>query len=210
MIADKVLNGNILGIDVSVAMINKANVFKQGNLCFRLLDINDIDFENEFDITISNATLHWVKDHKRLANNCHRALKEGGVIRFNFAGDGNCSRFIKVIKDVMNDKAYNKYFVDFEWPWYMPRVDDYRKILAKSNFREIRIWDENADRYFEDADEMIRWIDQPSLVPFIKKVDDSDKERFRKAVIDEMVSISREEDGRCFETFRRINVYGKK
>ena len=60
IIADKVPNGYVLGIDVSEGMLNKANELKQKNLRFQRLDINDIDFENEFDIIICNATLHWV------------------------------------------------------------------------------------------------------------------------------------------------------
>ena len=210
IIADRVPNGNILGIDASEGMINKAKELKQDNLDFQLLDINDINFEDKFNIIISNATLHWVLDHKRLIKNCHTALKESGVVRFNFAGDGNCSNLITVIRDVMSNEEYKGYFADFKWPWYMPIINDYRQLLTINNFREINIWDENADRYFKDVDKMIRWIDQPAIVPFITRINDSEKGSFRKAVIDKMVSITREEDGRCFETFRRINVYGKK
>ncbi len=210
IIADKVPDGNVLGIDVSEGMLNKANELKQNNLRFQRLDINDIDFEDEFDIIISNATLHWVQDHKRLIGNCHRALKENGVVRFNFAGDENCSNLISVIRNVMNNEVYKKYFIDFKWPWYLPTIDEYRQLLTTNNFREIRIWDENADRYFKDVHEMIGWIDQPAIVPFIARIDDVEKRGFREVVIDEMVSITRQEDGRCFETFRRINVYGKK
>jgi len=210
MITDKIPNGNILGVDVSEGMIKKAKELKQDNLRFQLLDINDIDFEDKFDIIISNATLHWVLDHKKLIKNCHTALKESGVVRFNFAGDGNCSNLISVIRDIMNNEEYKEYFADFKWPWYMPTTDAYRRLLTINNFREIRIWDENADRYFKDVDEMIDWIDQPAIVPFITRINDSKKMGFRKAVIDKMVSITREEDGRCFETFRRINIHGKK
>ena len=210
IIADKVRHGEVLGIDRSEGMIIKASKLKQENLHFQLLDINDIEFEGKFDIIISNATLHWILDHKKLIENCYRASKENGVVRFNFAGDGNCSNLISVIRNIMNSKAYYKYFVDFEWPWYMPTIDDYRQLLTVNNFQQIKIWDENADRYFKDVDEMVGWIDQPAIVPFITILDDSIKEGFRKYVIDKMISATRQNDGRCFETFRRINVYGKK
>jgi len=29
---------------------------------------------------------------------------------------------------------------------------------------------ENADIYFSDSDELIKWIDQPNIVPFIKYI----------------------------------------
>jgi len=210
IIADRIPDGSILGIDISKGMINKAKELTQDNLLFQLMNINDINFRDKFDTIISNATLHWVLDHKKLIKNCHTALKESGVVRFNFAGDGNCSNLITVIRDIMKNEEYKEYFANFKWPWYMPTTDDYRQLLTINNFREIRIWDENADRYFRDVDKMIGWIDQPAIVPFITSICDSKKESFRKAVIDSMISITRGEDGRCFETFRRINVYAKK
>ena len=37
-----------------------------------------------------------------------------------------------------------------------------------------------------------------------------DKNNFKKEVIDRMIKLTIKNDGRCFETFRRINVYAKK
>ena len=36
---------------------------KHDNLAFLCLDAREMDFEPEFDIVFSNATLHWVRDH---------------------------------------------------------------------------------------------------------------------------------------------------
>ena len=103
-----------------------------------------------FDLIVSNATLHWVKNHKRLLKNCHRALKANGRVRFNFAGDGNCQNFFRVVREAMTDNRYRKYFEKFEWPWYMPTVAEYKTIADKSDFMEVNAWGENADRHFPD------------------------------------------------------------
>jgi trans-aconitate methyltransferase len=57
---------------------------------------------------------------------------------------------------------------------------------------------------------MIKWIDQPSLVPFLAHVDDRKKEAFRVFVVRRMIEQTQEQDGRCFETFRRINLSAAK
>jgi len=57
---------------------------------------------------------------------------------------------------------------------------------------------------------MTKWVDQPSIVPFLKCVDDVDKQPFRNAVVEQMVKETIRPDGTCFETFRRINVFAKK
>ncbi len=90
-LADGVSHGSVLGIDASAGMIDTARSQKRPNLCFQLLDVLDADFRGEFDVIFSNATLHWVRDHEMLLPILYRALNENGILRVNFAGDGNCS-----------------------------------------------------------------------------------------------------------------------
>lgn len=199
-------NGKVIGIDASVGMINTAKKLEKENLSFICMDINDVGFTNQFDVILSNAALHWIINHKKLLENSFSALKMGGIIKWNFAGDGNCSNFFDTVKAVMKENTYKEYFIDFEWPWFMPSKAEYEELTANTEFKIIDISFENADRYFSDCDEMIKWIDQPSLVPFIKHIPDDKKESFRKKVIDIMIEKTKQPDGRCFETFRRINI----
>jgi trans-aconitate 2-methyltransferase len=210
-IAEIVPDGFVLGIDASESMIATARKDYAGaNVRFELLDINAIDFESEFDLIFSNATLHWVKNHSRLLKNVFKALKNRGAARFQFAGDGNCSNLIKILKEVMSAKEYVIYFSEFDWPWYMPAVDEYRVLLEEVAFTEKKIWNENADTCFESAEAMIRWIDQPSIVPFLVCLVGKDRQRFRDAVVERMIEETLQSDGTYFETFRRINVLARK
>jgi trans-aconitate methyltransferase len=209
-LAELVPRGKVLGIDASQGMIETAKKYRAGNLRFELMDINQLNFENEFDIVFSNATLHWIKDHDALLEKVRRSLRNDGVLRFNFAGDGNCSHFFNVIRDAMCHPLFKQYFTQYVWPWYMPKTEEYEALVRPFPFRDARVWAENADRFFSDENEMIKWIDQPSLVPFLKHVKDGDKQIFRNWVIERMVQRTCQADGTCFETFRRINVFAKK
>ena len=205
-IAEILPAGQVLGIDGSQGMIDAALPKARNNLRFRRLDINSLDFENQFDVVFSNATLHWVTDHQRLLLNVHRALRPEGRLRFQFAGAGNCAHFFAVVREAMAQAEFQPFFAGFEWPWYMPSVDEYNRLTQSSGFREVRIWGENADRFFPDAEAMVRWIDQPSLVPFLARVTEPAKDSFRNFVVSRMIERTQQVDGRCFETFRRINV----
>lgn len=209
-LAQLVPNGRVVGIDSSHGMIASAKKIEKDNLVFCLLNIDSIDYRIAFDLIVSNATLHWVKDHKKLHKNCHRALKSNGIIRFNFAGDGNCQSFFKVIREAMEERRYREYFDKFEWPWYMPTVDEYKNITDQSDFVEVNVWGENADRYFPDTETMIQWVDNPSIVPFLIHVPQEDKDSFRNCVVEKMIVETQQEDGSCFETFRRINLSAHK
>lgn len=196
--------------DAVWGMIDAARSRERKNLQFLLMDINDLDFADRFDIAISNATLHWIRDHNRLIESVRRSLVDGGRLRFNFAGEGNCSHFFKVIREAMALDDFADHFAEFEWPWYMPSVDDYRVLVQSSKLLEAQVWGENADRHFPDEETMIRWVDQPSLVPFLACIPATDKDAFRRFVVRRMVEETKQDDGRCFETFRRINISATK
>lgn len=202
-------DGEVVGIDASRGMIEAAEPKQGGNLRFILMDINALAIDKEFDVVFSNATLHWVKDHQRLLRNVQRFLRPGGVARFNFAGDGNCSHFFKVIRESMILPDFARYFERFTWPWYMPTVEDYKALLKGAGFRSYEIWGENADRFFPDREALTKWVDQPSLVPFMACVADHDKAFFREFVVRRMVEETEQADGTCFETFRRINLLAR-
>lgn len=209
-ISQLVPNGLVLGIDASKGMIETAKELRTENLIFKLMDINEIEFDSEFDAVFSNAALHWVKNHENLLKNVYKAIKPNGVVRFNFAGDGNCSNFYHVVKEVMAYPEFKEKYKTFEWPWYMPKIDEYETLVQKFQFKEIKVWEENADRYFSTPEEMTKWIDQPSIVPFLKYLNEKEKLEFRDSVVHNMINITKQENGTCFETFRRINVYAKK
>jgi len=208
-IAELVPRGSVLGIDSSKNMIDAANRLQKDNLHFMVLDANDIDFDDEFDVIFSNAALHWVSDHGRLHANCHRALRAGGQVRFTFAGDGNCTNFFAVMRKLMNDDHYQNLFDDFQWPWYMPSVASYEDLVRDTGYSSFEVWGEIADRHFT-KDEMIGWIEQPSIVPFLQHIPPSEHKKFSDCAVQIMLERTIEPEGTYFETFRRIHMSGTK
>ena len=208
-LAALVPNGGVVGMDSSVQMIEAAKRLETSNLRFLCRDIDDLDFHQGFDIVFSNASLHWVRDHDSLLLNVHEALKPRGVARFNFAGEGNCSNFFSVVRELMSFTKYSRYFGEFLWPWHMPTVDDYEEKVRGTNLFDFRVWEEVADRSFS-AREMIGWIEQSSLVPLLEQIASDDKEAFRDDVVTMMLKRTKKEDGTYLETFRRINLLARK
>ena len=209
-LAELVPNGAVVGIDSSQNMIQAASTLAHERLSFRRLDINELDYESEFDLIFSNATLHWIKDHLQMLRNVYRALRIDGFCRLNFASDGNCSHFNDTVISLMKQPEYEPFFRDFIWPWFMPTIGQYESLFPKTQFVEHRVWGENADRHFPDAKSMTAWIEQPSLVPFLRQFDGPEKQLFRDAAVERMLKLTRQLDGTQFETFRRINVLARK
>ncbi len=209
-LAELVPNGSVLGIDASQGMLDAVKGKKLSNLKFELMDINELHLSEKFDLVFSNATLHWIKDHDNLWNSINNILANNAIVRFNFAANGNCYNFFKVIQEAITLNEYKEFFSEFIWPWYMPSIEEYKTIANKFHFSEIKIWEENKDRYFPDKNAIVGWINQPSIVPFLKHLPEDKKESFREHVIKNVFEITAQNDGTYFETFRRINVFVKK
>ncbi len=92
----------------------------------------------------------------------------------------------------------------------MPTINEYTQLVSQSEFKAAKVWRENADRYFPDTETMLGWVDQPSLVPFLACISESYKDDFREYVVGEMIRETKQADGKCFETFRRINLFARK
>ncbi len=209
-IANLLPDGRVVGIDSSAGMMATAQSLAMDRLTFKLEDINSLNYDAEFDVIFSNAALHWVADHERLLGNCYRALKSGGTLRFSFGGEGNCRNFLAVVRDLMREEPFYELFRDFIWPWYMPGVEEYQRILERSPFADYRVELENADRWFASVEELVGWIEQPSLVPFISALEGDKRELFRDLAVQRMLDRTADSDGRYFETFRRITILARK
>jgi trans-aconitate methyltransferase len=59
-IADLVPEGEVVGIDASRGMIEAARPKARKNLRFVLMDIDELDYVEQFDVVFSNAALHWI------------------------------------------------------------------------------------------------------------------------------------------------------
>lgn len=209
-LADCVPCGRVVGIDQSVGMLEVAQSHARENLSFLLLDVTQALFESDFDLIFSNAALHWVKDHSVLLSTLHRALRKGGLLRANFGADGNCPTWFGVARQLMNSNQFRAAFANFEWPWYMPDLDSYRQLLEQSPFTKGEVWGEKTDRVFPDVDSMLRWIESPSVVPFKQHLDRHAGEQFHRRVAQHMIQRTKQDDGTCYEVFRRINVMATK
>ena len=203
--AEMVPQGSVLGIDSSRNMIERAGMISGANLRFAVMDANEMRFEREFDVIFSNAALHWVLDHRRLHDRCLEALRPGGRVRFNFAGEGNCSNFFAVARQVMQEERFHGLFLEFRWPWYMPSIDSYHDLVNQIGYSSFKVWGEVADRHFSE-EELVGWIDQPSIVPFLQHIPEDKRAGFRDRVVETMLRRTREPDGSYFETFRRVNL----
>ena len=88
-----------------------------------------------------------------------------------------------------------------------PAKVEYEQLLKDTPFMQIEVWTEQKIRVFETEEELIGFIDNPGLIPFMKVLDtDALREEFRTEVINAMLQRAKDTDGSYKEIFNRMNV----
>ncbi|MBN1999123.1 methyltransferase domain-containing protein [candidate division KSB1 bacterium] len=186
-IARHVPDGTVLGIDNSLSMINLSKKYypikKYRNLAFRLMDVTNLSFLEEFDVIFSNAALHWVKDHRPVLEGVYKALKPGGRILIQMGGRGNAGDIISSLDKIIQRMEWDEYLKDFEFPYGFYDTDEYTRLLQKTGFKIKRVELLSKDMVQDGRDGLAGWI-RTTWLPYTDRVPEGERDKF----IDELTA----------------------
>ncbi len=135
--------GQVLGIDSSQDMIDFAQdrfpPSQHPNLQFELGDALSLDFDQEFDLVISFACLHWIRDHLTVLRGARRSLRPGGRLLFQCGGRGNAGALMASTKELIRESRWSEYFQGFRYPYYFYGSEGYHTWLGQTGLEEIRV-----------------------------------------------------------------------
>lgn len=115
LIADRLPNGSVLGIDPSPRMIAAAQ--PSDNAQFEIGDVTTMSFDSEFDLAVSFNALHWVHDQATAYANLAAALRPGGRLIVQFVCAGGHRSVEQVAMDVTRDPRWSGAFAGFTPPF---------------------------------------------------------------------------------------------
>ncbi|NTV46199.1 MAG: methyltransferase domain-containing protein [Chlorobiales bacterium] len=180
-------NGSVTGADSSKQMIELAQTrypkTNFPNLHFEQLDARTLPFQNGFDFVFSNAALHWVKDHKPVLEGIYRSLRPGGRILLQMGGQGNASKILAVLAEMMESDFWAKYFDGFEFPYGFHGADDYEKWLCEAGLEPVRVALIEKDMVQQGRDGLAGWI-RTTWLPYTERVPEPKREAFITEIVD--------------------------
>ena len=142
-IAIQLPRGRVVGVDSSPEMVRQASASfgppEYPNLSFQIMDARHLDFSGQFDIVFSNATLHWVIDHRPIVEGAHRALRNGGRLLFQMGGRGNARDIMDVFDIMMKEARWAPFFNRFETPYGFYGPEEYRPWLDQAGLNVVRV-----------------------------------------------------------------------
>lgn len=184
-LARHVPDGRVLGVDRSWAMVRLAqHSFAQvPNLAFAQMDAARLGFATGFDVAFSNATLHWVHDHRGVLDGVARALRPGGRLLFQMGGQGNAAGVVATMETLMARPAWRRYFTGFTFPYHFAAPEAFRQAMEAAGLRCERAELIEKDMQQAGAAGLAGWI-RTTWLPYLERVPQEQRETFVETVVE--------------------------
>ncbi len=209
-IAEKVLNGKVLGIDLSQVMIGFAqkNFANIDNLSFLIQDAHDLNYSTEFDMMVSFNVLQWIKEHEKVVSGFYKGLKEGGILGATMPL-GLPAQLQAAVNEISNMEKWSCYFEDFSTGWNFVNTEMYRTILEQAGFTIDHFQIVRHNEAFETKEDFCGFISQ--FFPYLRPLPQELKSIFMNEVINLYVELEPlDEQGRLHFIFNRLDFIAHK
>ena len=149
-------NGKVIGLDMTEAMISKANANKEKlgftNVEFRFGEIENMPVENEsIDVVLSNCVLNLVPDKEKAFSEIHRVLKNGGHFTISDI----------VISDDLPEKIRKTAELYAGCISGAVKKEEYLELISRSGLKDVRILKEKVIEISDDS--MLKYISGDEL-----------------------------------------------
>lgn len=133
LIATKVPQGKVIGLDCSQSMIDFArNNFEKPNVQFHVGMASEIPYESQFECITSFNCLHWEPNQKKALLCFRKALKPGGAIILAIPGPDLLLR--STLEKVCRSSKWHEYFINYKSPGIIWTANEYAALLLTTQF----------------------------------------------------------------------------
>jgi trans-aconitate 2-methyltransferase len=197
-IAQLVPRGSVIGLDNSAEMLSFAGArfppLGRPNLVFQYGDASELKYDDEFDLVLSFACLHWVRDHGPVLEGIKRSLKMGGKVLMQFGGRGNAAAILEVVDGLISEEKWSGYFEGFRFPYGFFGPDEYRTWLEGAGLRALRVELVAKDMVQMGWEGLASWF-KTTWLPYIERVPEDLRMDFICEVVDRYIQVHPLDDG---------------
>ena len=174
-LAERLPDSDVLGIDTSEEMLEKARELERPGLRFEKRDLRDL--EGQWDLVFSHATIHWVEDHHTLIRKLFEHTRAGGPARaavpLQPPPRGPQARPRNGRARTLQDRARG-----LDVGLSHPPRGRLRRNPVRGGRRGLRIFEKVYPHVMESADALSHWLSGTTLVPYLERLDDVMREYF--------------------------------
>lgn len=198
-LADHLPGSDVLGIDTSEPMLEKAAALQRPGLRFERGDLRRLD--GEWDLVFSHAAIHWVDDHRALIPALLAHVKPGGQLALQFPSNHHHAAHRAVV-ETAGEEPFKTALEGWNRISPVLPMASYAVILYEEGVTDMRIFEKIYPHIMENADALAKWLSGTTLVPYLDRLDDVYREFFLQAMRRKLRALW--PTGPVFYPFRRI------
>lgn len=171
-IAPLVPSGHIIALDKSRAMIAEAAIqtsIWKSRITLLRADLLYVPIHECIDLIFSNATFHWIHDHKRLFSEMFRILRPGGKISAQFGGGPNIKLLLHYYTQLSHEPQF-EYLAEEKLPWNFSSVAEIKAHAVNAGFTNINASLTESPEVFRDIPDFSHFVEKIILFPLLDNI----------------------------------------
>lgn len=172
-LAEMLPQSEVIGIDTSAEMLEKARGLERDHLRFEQRSIEDVvgsaADQGAWDVVFSHAAIHWVEDHEWLIPSLMGLVRKGGQIVVQMPS--NFSHFThQTIMEMARSEPYRTALNGWVRVPPVLSIERYAEILFDGGAEDITVMEKIYPHVLENADAMADWTSGTALVPYFERL----------------------------------------
>jgi len=166
-LADALPESEVLGLDASPQMLERAGEYSRDGLHFELGDLAKL--QGKWDLIFSNAALQWSENHEELIPHLFHCLNLGGQIAVQVPSNHGGPTHL-IIRSVAGEEPFRTALN--RWTRQSPvlPIETVASLLFQAEAQEILAFDKIYPHVLENADVIVDWISGTALVPYFERL----------------------------------------
>jgi trans-aconitate 2-methyltransferase len=172
-LADALPGSDVLGIDSSAEMLERAAAFVRPGLRFEAGRIEGAG--GAWDLVFSNAALQWVPDHEAFFPMLFGLLHPGGQLAVQMPSNFSHPTH-RFIDEVAGQEPFRSGLGGWGLDWSRSRpvlsIEQYAELLYAAGASDIVVFEKAYPHVLPDADALADWMSGTALVPYMERLPD--------------------------------------
>lgn len=166
---------DVVGVDSSVAMVERAQEHATDRVSFAVADVRDWRPDPVVDVLVSNAALQWVPGHRELLPRLVAGLAPDGWLAFQVPGN-----FDQPSHRLLHDLAADPRFASATAGLEAPAAFDAGSYLADLHALGCTVdaWETNYLHVLSGPDPVFRWISGTGARPVLQALSENQRPEF--------------------------------
>ena len=174
-LADALPASEVVGIDSSPEMLERAGKQARKGLSFERGAIEDI--EGEWDLIFSHAAIHWVDDQRSLIAQLISHLSTGGQLAVQLPSNhGHVAHTL--ITETAAEEPFRSALGGWQRESPVLSISEYAELLYEHGGSEITVFEKVYPSLLEDSKALAEWTAGSTLVPYFERLPEELHERF--------------------------------